>query len=187
MKYKIGVFGSSAGAIDLIMPLATELGTAFGRYADEIIVITGGASGIPYTVASQAASLGVEVWGYSAYMDRASHIAALPNDDIAIYSKLIYAPRDLAYGDNVRVRMKYRNVTSTANCDAGIIISGRWGSLNEFTDLVDMQKSVGVLVGTGGIADQLPHLTKVISKEGQGTILFSDKPSEIIELLLKNI
>lgn len=59
----------------------------------------------------------------------------------------------------------YHNVLTTAACDAGIIIAGRWGSMNEFTNLYDMGKVIGVLTGTGGIADELPQLLKKISKK----------------------
>jgi len=104
---------------------------------------------------------------------------------LSIYTKLIYVSRDLPFADNRRIRMKYRNVLSTAECDAGIIISGQWGSLNEFTNLVDMQKVVGVLTGTGGVADELPALAKKIVKEGQGTVIFNDDPRALVEELLQ--
>lgn len=81
--------------------------------------------------------------------------------------------------------MKYRNVISTATCDAAIVISGRWGSLNELSNLLDMQKVVGVLTDTGGIADELPELSKKISKEGQGKLIFEPDPQILVEKLLE--
>ena len=62
-------------------------------------------------------------------------------------------------------RKKYRNVSSTANCDAGIIISGRWGTMNEFTNLYDMGKVIGILTETSGVADEIKNLSKKINKE----------------------
>jgi len=34
-----------------------------------------------------------------------------------------------------------------------MIISGGWGGLNEFTNLLYDGKPIGVLIGTGGVAD----------------------------------
>lgn len=84
----------------------------------------------------------------------------LPAADTTIFDRLIFIPKDYEFTKNKQVSLKYRNVTSTASCDAGIIISGRWGSLNEFTNLYDMGKIIGVLIGTGGVADELEELNK---------------------------
>ncbi len=110
MKYKIGIFGSSAGDISLVMPKALELGKALSTYADSVILITGGAAGLPYIIAKEAAAGGVEVWGYSAYLDYEAHQAAMPDDDHSVYTKLIYVPKAYPFADNLRARMKYRNV-----------------------------------------------------------------------------
>lgn len=56
-------------------------------------------------------------------------------DDVSKYAKVFYIPKDFASQYDLQVCRKYRNVTSTANCDAGIIISGRWGTMNEFTKM----------------------------------------------------
>ncbi len=181
MKYKIGVFGSSAGDMTEVMPKAMEVGKVLGKYADSVIIITGACSGLPYAVAKTAADNGVEIWGFSSEIDIEKQKLRDPEDDHSIYTKLQFVPEDYPFVSNQRASMKYRNVISTASCDAGIIISGRWGSLNEFTNLIDQQKIVGVLTGTGGIADELPTLSQKISKEGQGEIIFDDDPEKLIE------
>jgi len=186
-KFNIGVFGSSAGEMADIVPKATQLGDVLGEHADEVVVITGACAGLPYEAASRAAAGGCEVWGYSDRQDFAGLQAKYPNDDLSIYSKLIYIPADYEFADNERVCFKYRNVTSTAVCDAGIIISGRWGSLNEFTNLVDMRKLVGVLTDTGGVADELEQLSQRISKEGQGEVIFNNNPAELVAQLLQRL
>lgn len=181
MKYKIGIFGASSSMLAEIKPKAEALGKAIGKNPDDWIVITGACSGIPYMVAEQAHRSGAEIWGYSPARNLDEHKAMMPDDDYAIYSKLIFLPPNVDGADSKRVRMKFRNVTSTSNCDAGVIISGRWGSLNEFTNLVDMQKVVGVMTGTGMIVDILPQLTKQISKDGQGPVVFDDDPAQLLE------
>lgn len=187
MKYKIGVYGSAAGNIDAVIPNATQLAHVLADYAKEIIVVTGGCAGLPYLVAYEAAKSGTEAWGYSAELNEKEHQEAMPDDDHSIYTKLIYVPKDFPFAHQDRPRKKYRNVISTANCDAGIIIAGRWGTLNEFTNLIDFQKIVGVLTGSGGIADELPKLVDKISKEGQGTVIFESEPRALVKKVLAEI
>lgn len=79
------------------------------------------------------------------------------------------------------------NVISTATVDAGIIVSGRWGTLNEFTNLHDMGKVIGVLNGTGGIADVLPDLYKKIHKPGKAKVFFSSSPEKLLSFILEDL
>jgi predicted Rossmann-fold nucleotide-binding protein len=183
-KYRVGVFGSSAGEYEASLPLAEEIGRLLGEQADSVIVITGACPGLPYAAAQAAAAKGAEVWGFSSSLDAAAQKNEYPDDDLSIYSKLIYVPADFPLPGNDRTYKKYRNLISTANCDAAIIISGRWGTLNEFTNLIDMQKTVGVLTGSGGIADEIPALAQRISKAGQGQIIFDADPKQLIKKLL---
>ncbi|HEY5442018.1 MAG TPA: hypothetical protein VIJ68_00595 [Candidatus Saccharimonadales bacterium] len=185
MKYKIGVYGSAAGDYAAFVPIAEEIGRALGQHADSVIVITGACPGLPYAVAKAAADNGADVWGFSSSRDEAAQRQEYADDDLSIYKKLIYVPADFPMIDNKRASMKYRNVASTAACDAAIILSGRWGTLNEFTNLIDMCKTVGVLTGTGGIADELPALSQKIFKEGQGEIIFDSDPKKLVAKLLE--
>ncbi|HUD10201.1 MAG TPA: hypothetical protein VMR28_00845 [Candidatus Saccharimonadales bacterium] len=187
MKYKIGIFGSSAGDMSISLPKAEELGQVLGQYSDKVTIITGACSGIPYAAAKVAADRGVNIWGYSPMLDLKGQRKFTPDDDISIYTKLVYVPANFEYADNDLVRKKYRNVLSTSSCDAGIIISGRWGSLNEFTNLIDLQKVVGVLTDTGGIADELVQLNKKIYKEGQGRIVFNNDPQELVNAIFTSL
>lgn len=187
MKYKLGIFGSSAGDMAAVMPKAIELGKSLQNYADQFILITGACPGLPYAVIAEAAASGIEIWGFSSSLNLESQQREYPDDDTSIYTKLIYVPADYPFANSDRACKKYRNVISTASCDAGIIISGRWGSLNEFTNLIDMQKTVGVLTGTGGIADELPALSQKISKAGQGRVIFNDHPEQLVDKILKTL
>jgi hypothetical protein len=184
MKYKIGVYGSAAGDYTTFIPLAEKIGRALGEHADSVIVITGACPGLPYAAAKTAAGKGVEVWGFSSSLDETAQRQEYKDDDLSIYKKMVYVPADFPFAGNGQACKKYRNVTSTANCDAAIIMSGRWGSLNEFTNLIDFGKNVGVLTDTGGIADELPALSRKISKPGQGAILFDNDPQTLVEKLL---
>ncbi len=184
-KYKIGVFGSAGGDYGSFLPLATQIGSALGDHADSVIVVTGACTGLPYAAATAAADKGCEVWGYSDCMDEAGLRAEYPDDDLSVYTKLIYVPSDFPFAESDRPRKKYRNVISTANCDGGIFISGLWGTLNEFTNMIDFQGLSAVLTGSGGIADELPALTAKIHKEGQGRVLFDKDPERLVQKLLR--
>ena len=142
MKHKIGVYGSSIVEADGSTQLAQELGAALAQ--KNVIVITGGCSGLPYAVASKAKRLGAEVWGFTPEIDEESQKKTFPQDDITIYDKLFYIPQNydqivltgkkLHPSQDWGMRQKYRNISSTGNADAGITVSGGWGSMNEFTE-----------------------------------------------------
>lgn len=182
MTYKIGIFGSSAGDMAVAIQKARQLGEELGKRS--CIVITGACPGLPFEVANAAHQQGTEWWGFSPCLNQEKQQEFTPDQDLSIYSKLIYVPLNYEFVDQDLVKKKYRNVSSTATCDAGIIISGRWGSLNEFTNLVDMGKIVAVLTGTGGIADELSRLNEII-KKGQPTIIFEPDPKILVEKLFQ--
>lgn len=185
-KYKIGVFGSNAEELSIsTIGKAKQIGEELANYS--IIIITGASSGLPYHAAQEAAKKGIGVWGYSPVANVKDQKIFTPNDDISIYKRLIFIPKDFEFSSDPQVSKKYRNVISTANCDAGIIISGRWGTLNEFTNLYDMGKIIGVLTNTGGIADQLPVLTQKIHKKSKAKIIFSSSPKELVEKVIKEL
>jgi len=187
MKYKIGVYGSAAGDYQAFVPLAQQVGQLLGEHADSVIVLTGACSGLPYVAAKAAADKGAEVWGFSSSRDEAAQRQEYADDDLSIYKKLIYVPADFPLADNPRVSKKYRNLICTEACDAAIILSGRWGTLNEFTDLIDFGKTIGVLTGSGGIADELPKLAGKITKEGQGRLIFEADPKKLVDQILAEL
>ncbi|MEX0616583.1 MAG: hypothetical protein WD231_02080 [Candidatus Woykebacteria bacterium] len=182
MKFKIGIFGSAEGGSDKAKQLAKNLAEHLSNH--NVTILTGAGSGIPYEVAVGVAKKGVEVWGYSPSISFKQHKSFYPSHDLSVYNKLFFIPKDYEFSDNKDVMRKYRNVTSTATCDAGIIISGRWGSMNEFTNLYDMGKIIGVLTGTGGIADKLDSLTKKISKESKAKVIFESSPEKLVKELI---
>lgn len=193
MKHKIGIYGSNTREGDTAVSLSQALGEALAK--NDIIVITGGCSGMPYVVASAAKRKGAEVWGFTPEQNEVDQKRAYPQDDITIYDKLFYVPQEydrhffldapLPPERDHSARLKYRNVVSTIHVDAGIIVSGGWGTLNEFTNLIYDGKPIGVLTGTGGLADELPAWFPRLRKKSASKVFFSTKPDEIVSLLLK--
>lgn len=179
MKYRVGVFGSAITANEHLGALAEEIGRELARH--DCIVVTGACSGLPYRAAHAAAAAGAAVWGFSPTTGIRAQREFTPEDDLSIYSRLIYVPLEFPFSNNMPVSRKYRNVVSTANCDAGIIISGRWGTLNEFTNLVDFGRIVGVLSDSEKIADRLEGLVADIGTEAGTRVFFDPSPGELVE------
>lgn len=184
MQYKIGIFGSPVKDEDPALYKARKLGEVLARY--DVILVTGACAGLPYEAATSAHKLGTKIWGYSQAADEQMQRKLVPHDT-ALYDKLIYIPENYEFADDYLVTRKYRNVTSTSHCDAGFIISGRWGTLNEFTNLYDMGKIIGVLTGTGGIADELESLSKKIHKPGNAKIIFNSDPKKLVSQILDEL
>src|SRR5438105_147427 len=88
--FKIGVFGSGVSDTEIVTQKAKNLAQALSKYPT--ILITGGASGLPYTVAKEVRSRGVKVWGYSPAENKKQHQKLYPEDDISVYDKLFYIP-----------------------------------------------------------------------------------------------
>jgi len=185
MSYKIGVFGSSVSEEDQIDVKAIQLGKFLGL--KQCAVITGACSGLPYIAAKSDKEHGADIYGYSPIKNLEEQVEFTPHDDLTIYKKITYIPEHFSFKNDVLVCKKYRNVISTANCDAGIIISGRWGTLNEFTNLFDMGKIIGVLKDTAGIANELPDLTAKISKQSAAKIIFDSDPQSLIDQVIASI
>lgn len=194
MSYKIGVYGSSVNE----GPEAETPGKALGRALAKhgCIVITGGCGGMPYVVAHEAAKHGCEVWGFTPAVNAEEHRRAYPYDDSSIYARLIYVPENYhelflkqppSEALDWSERLKYRNVISTINSDAGIVISGSWGTLNEFTNLIYEGKPIGVLTGTGGLADQLPGWFPRLRKKSDSVVIFESEPEKLVERVLATL
>ena len=184
MKYKIGVFGSAEDEKKALKK-AEELGKELSK--KDVIIVTGACDGIPYKVASTAAKLGTEIWGFAPTTSIKEEEKIAKRQDRKIYRKLFYISKDYSFKNDIQVCRKYRNVTSTANCDAGIIISGRWGTMNEFTNLYDMGKVIGILTGSGGIADELAKLMKKIVKKSKAEIVFDSNPKRLVVKLIGHL
>lgn len=184
MLYKIGVFGSAEGQIEHIFTKAYQLGEVLA--SKNVIIITGACGGIPYQAAYAAYKKGGQIWGYSPYKDYKSHNDG-EVDNNSIYKKLFFIPKNIQAFKNILVARKYRNVISCANCDGGIIICGRWGTMNEFTNLFDLGKVIGVLTKTGGVADELIYLNKKLHKASKAKVIFNSSPKKLVEQVISEL
>ena len=172
LKYKICVSGASETghcASDALSKAET-VGREIAKRG--LVLVTGATTGIPYGAAKGAKSEGGIVIGISPAVSKAQHIKTyrLPIDyhDLIIYTGFEYSGR---------------NLLLTRAADAVILLCGRIGTLNEFTDAFEDQKPQGVLLGTGGIAEIIPDIIEKAHR-GPGRVIFSEDPADLVDKIL---
>lgn len=175
LKYKIGISGAAETghcAID-----ALEKSEQMGRAIAEagMVVVTGATTGTPYWAAKGAKEAGGIVIGLSPAASETSHLKTyhLPTDyhDLIVYTGFDYSGR---------------NLLLMRAADAVISICGRMGTLNEFTIAFEDNKPIGVLSGTGGIADELPNIIEKAHR-GPGRVVFDPDPKRLLEKVIAMI
>jgi predicted Rossmann-fold nucleotide-binding protein len=177
---KIAVYGSAGeGVTPETVESSHALGAAIARRGHTLI--TGACTGLPHEAALGAKSVNGHVIGFSPAPDLDKHRAyGLPTDG---YDEWVFMPRDYKWIENLWVCYKYRNLSSAAECDAAVVVSGRIGTLNEYTAAYDLVKPIGALLGTGGLADYIPELSERIKKEPTPFITWSADIEELIGTL----
>ncbi len=175
MKYKICVSG--AAETGHCAPDATERAREVGKQIVKHngIIVTGATSGIPFWAAKGAKEAGGISIGLSPAASEKDHIKKyrLPTDyfDVIIYTGFEYSGR---------------NLLLTRSSDGIIFICGRMGTLNEFTIGFEDKKPLGVLIGTGGTADEIENIVNKMHR-GKGNIVYDPNPKTLVEKLIKLI
>lgn len=135
--------------------------------------MTGDTKGIPFSAAKGAKAAGGFTIGISPAASHREHIHTyrLPDQymDLVIYTGFEYSGRNLLF---IRA------------CDAVIFVCGRIGTLNEFTIAFEDHKPIGILLGTGGVVEEIDHLLKV-ARRGHGKVIADDDPTRLVTRLLK--
>ena len=175
MKYKICVSGAAEtghcakDALEKAELLGQEIAKA------GMILVTGATTGTPYWSAKGAKEAGGTVIGLSPAVSKAAHIKSyrLPVDyhDMIIFTGFDYSGR---------------NLLLTRAADAVITVCGRMGTLNEFTISFEDNKPMGVLEGTGGIADEVRDIVAKAHR-GPGKIAFESDPRKLLQLVVELI
>ena len=181
MKPKIGIMGSaiergtgSGNINERGKKLAYELGTEIARH--NCILINGACTGIPDDAAHGAKDNDGFVIGISPAGNYEEHTKRY-NFPIKFYDVLIYT----GFG------FKGRNVVNVSNCDAVIIVSGRVGTLNEFTIAYDEGQIIGIMEGSGGVADHAKQIIKICKKKTGATVIYDRNPRTLVKRLLSEI
>ena len=175
MAYKIAVSGAARvkHCCKDIKEISKEVGREIARR--KCVLITGATTGVPYFAALGCKEAGGFSVGFSPAISEAAHLKTykLPIDafDVMIYTGADYTGR---------------NLLMTKASDAVIIICGRMGTLHEFVTAFEVQKSIGVLEGTGGTADKIRQIAKGPYR-GMKRVIYARDPKKIVKKLIEEI
>ena len=70
------------------------------------------------------------------------------------------------------------------SCDVVVFVRGSMGALNEFTIAHDEGRVIGCLTGTGGVADEAPHLLRAFPKDTGARVFHDDDPARLLDACL---
>lgn len=172
MQYEIAVSGAAeiSHCCDKIILLSREVGREIARHG--CVLVTGATTGVPYFSAEGCKEAGGFNIGFSPATSEAAHVKTyrLPVEpfDVMVYTGSDYVGRD---------------IIMTKSADAVIIVCGRIGTLHEFATAFECRKIIGVLEGSGGIADKIRSIANGpyrVSKK----IIYDKDPKRLVERIV---
>jgi uncharacterized protein (TIGR00725 family) len=159
----------TAEGLQRVDALAVRLGKKIAAAA--CVLITGELDGIPGRVVEAHSQYGGLSVGISPAHSAVEH-AALYDTPPCPSTVVIYS----GFG------FKGRNVIAVRSADIVILVSGGIGTLNEFTIAYDEGKVIGLLQGTGGVADLAQTLLDSVSRRPTGAVVIADPdPEQLID------
>lgn len=173
---QIGVMGSATPSfsqeeMERLRGIARQLGKAI--VAQDCILVIGTTAGLPGMVceaAQQAGGFTVEISpAGSAQEHRVRYGSLDARTDVRIFTGFGY---------------KGRNVVNARSADIVLIFGGSIGTLNEFTIAYDEGKIIGVLEGTGGVADAVRSVLHACNKQTEGHVIFEQDPERLMTACL---
>lgn len=172
MKLVIGVMGTADGPLDDdVRRRGRELGRVIG--ARGCTLITGACPGISYEAVLGAREAGGLVVGVSPALGREEHEVRY-RSPVDGFDVVIYTGSGLMG----------REVATIRSSDIVVIAGGRSGTLGEFAIAYDEGRLIGVMTGTGGIADAIEPLVPLCTKGTGAVVLFGDDPEALVDDLL---
>ena len=168
-KIKVGVMGSAGGAMsDEIVARCLEMGRAIADSG--CAILTGGCPGLPHYAVMGCKEQGGLTIGVSPALSHYEHVHRYgsPTDSIDI---MIYTGAGLMGREVIGVR----------SCDIVIIVGGRSGTLGEFAIAYDEGRTIGVLSGSGGVADHIDDFLAVIQKSTGSIVIYDEDPRRLVD------
>lgn len=170
-KLKVGIMGdASSRAPAKHKAIARRLGSAIA--GGGCIVVTGACPGLPFEAARGASEAGGTVVGISPALSLWEHVNKY-NSPVKHHDIIIYTGSGLMGREVVNIRTS----------DIVIIIGGRSGTLGEFSIAYDEGKLIGVMMGTGGITNEIKHIVKAIRKNTGTKIFYDEDPEKLVKRL----
>ncbi len=176
-RYQICVSGAARGdSVKLAHGLARVVGVQIVQHGH--ILMTGATSGLPYAAAKAAKAIEkdhVTSIGVSPAASRSAHINKykLPTDayDLILYTGFDYTGRDF-----LLVRMS----------EAVIMVGGRIGTLNELSVALEDRRPVGVLLGSGGMTNEVEAVLKAAKRVRTG-VVFDTDPARLVKKVVSMV
>jgi uncharacterized protein (TIGR00725 family) len=178
-KPTIGVMGSAQEMLTEadrahLAVVAERLGRAI--VDQDCILITGETTGLPELVSQAVHRHGGFSVGISPAHSFEEHQEryGLPRQgsDVVIYTGFGY---------------KGRNVVNIRSSDIVVILRGSIGTLNEFTIAYDEGKIIGILEGTGGVADQVSTIVHALATKTPAALFFECDAVQLLRLCLAEL
>ena len=173
----VGVMGSSSDAALAndergLASVASRLGQVIAERG--CVLVTGATTGLPDIVSRAARRRGGLTIGISPAPSWNEHVSeySLPEDGVDV---IVYT----GFG------LKGRNVVNIRTSDIVIIFGGVIGTLNEFTIAYDEGKVIGLLEGTGGVADRIKQIVSLSSKDTGAELVFESDPEVLVDRCLQ--
>lgn len=176
MKYQICVSGAASGdTVTASHQLAYDLGREIALAGKTLT--TGATVGLPWFAAKGAFSVDGregESIGFSPASTFREHVSVYRLPTV-----------EFDYINFTGMAYVGRNIYLVRSSDAVITVGGRMGSLHEFATALESQKVVGVLLGSGGLADFIPSLLEKIEAPGTKNIYYDTNPKRLVHKIVK--
>lgn len=177
VKKKIAVLGSASGKLSADQhEKAYAIGAAIAVQGG--IVLTGACPGLPHDATLGAKARNGLTIGISPAAHLEEHII-----------KFCY-PIDSSVLIFTGMGRKGRNVILVRSADACIFVGGGMGTLNEFTialDELSENDAVAILLGSGGISEELPKLLSQYGTPPTPLIIQESNPTTLVEGVFSHI
>lgn len=178
MRYQICVSGAADGkTVKASHQLAYDLGIAIAKAGKTLT--TGATTGLPWFAAQGFFSVkdrkGVSV-GFSPATSFREHVTVYKLPTV-----------EFDYINFTSMEYVGRNVHLVRSSDALITVGGRMGSLHEFVTAVEAKKVIGVLLGSGGLADFLPTIIDNIEGFENHEIVYDNDPVRLVGRIVKKL
>lgn len=178
-KPKVGVMGASGEALSgpersRLEAMAERLGAAIAKRG--CLLVTGATTGLPDMVSRAARKHSGLTLGISPASTLEEHVEryGLPDEGAEI---IVYT----GFG------FKGRNVINIRSSDIVIIFGGATGTLNEFTIAYDEEKVIGILEGSGGIADHIREIVEFCHRSTRARLVYGSDPEALLDACLETL